>query len=93
VLPAEMTIYVAAELRGPGSLAGSRSRRRSRGEVDGQAVEEIDAAGLQCLLALARSLEAREQRLRSGSPASCCARPAPAAGRAHLLAPTAGVDA
>jgi len=85
-LPAEMTIYVAAELRTPWLAwldrgAGDAAEAR----VDGQAVEEIDAAGLQCLLALARSLDARQQRLRLERPSRALRLACLRLGAQHLL--------
>ena len=90
-LPAELTIYVAAELRSPWlAWLDSEAGDAEVACADGAAVEDIDAAGLQCLVALARSLAARQQRLRidAASPAlqQACRR----LGALHLLAPTQG---
>ncbi len=72
-LPAEMTVYTVAELRGP-LLAWAGARALSEAEVwllDAAGVEEVDTAGVQLLLALARSAElaAAALRLQHPSPA------------------------
>ena len=54
-LPAELTIYSVGELH-PAWLAWVAAGGRC---VDGSAVDQVDAAGLQLLLSLAHSLEAR----------------------------------
>lgn len=64
-LPQELTIYTAAETRaawltwlsGDEALAAGESVCR----VDGEDVDEVDAAGVQLLVALAHSLQ-RQQR-------------------------------
>jgi anti-anti-sigma regulatory factor len=94
VLPAELTIYVAAELRAPwlewlDAAAGDGAVAL----VDGHAVEEIDAAGLQCLLALARSLEARQQRLLLTQPSEALGRACHRLGARHLLSESEGAPA
>jgi anti-anti-sigma regulatory factor len=93
-LPSEITIYVAAELRGPWlDWLAREAGNEAEAEADGQAVEEIDGAGLQCLLSLARSLEAREQCLRIRQPSVVLRQACARLGATHLLAPAAGVDA
>ena len=94
VLPAEMTIYVAAELRTPWLAwldggAGDAAEAR----VDGQAVAEVDAAGMQCLLAQARSLNARQQRLRLDHPSQALRLACLRLGAQHLLAEPEGAAA
>lgn len=86
-LPSEVTIYVATELRGAW-LDWLEHRAGDADEVvaDGHAVEEIDAAGLQVLLALARSLEARSQRLRIQRPSEALQQACGRLGARHLLA-------
>lgn len=94
VLNAEMTIYVVSELRAAW-LAWMDGLADDEAEVavDGRAVEEVDAAGLQALLALSHSLKARQQRLRvhaaSGTLHAACHR----LGLAHLLAEPEGACA
>ena len=86
VLPAEITIYVISELR-TAWLAWLDGLANDDAEVavDGQAVDEVDAAGLQALLALSHSLLARQQRLRL-HPASATLRTACGRlGLGHLL--------
>ena len=66
-LPVELTIYTVGELH-----ATWRSWVQAGGcRVDGAAVDQVDAAGLQLLLALARSLHERGSALRltASSPA------------------------
>jgi anti-anti-sigma regulatory factor len=66
-LPAELTIYTAGELRPQWldwlarSTAGEADGAGQPAPVDGSKVVDVDAAGLQLLLSLARTL-AREQR-------------------------------
>lgn len=72
-LPAELTIYVAAELRTTWLAWLDALPADSPEQVlaDGQAVTEVDAAGVQCLLALKRSLHrhGRTLHLQQASPA------------------------
>jgi anti-anti-sigma regulatory factor len=58
VLPEELTIYTVSELRTHwlGWLAGLREDA----VIDGVAVVQVDAAGVQLLLSLAQSLDARQ---------------------------------
>ena len=93
-LPAELTIYVATELRQPWLewLEGDAGDAADA-LVDGRAVEEIDAAGLQCLLALARSLELRQQRLRLVQPSETLRLACLRLGARHLMAEPEGADA
>ena len=58
-LPAELTIYTVGELHPAWRAWAEAGGQR----VDGTAVDQVDAAGLQLLLALARSLQARGARL------------------------------
>jgi ABC-type transporter Mla MlaB component len=59
-LPAELTIYTVGELHPAWRTWAETGGQR----VDGTAVDQVDAAGLQLLLALARSLQARGKPLR-----------------------------
>ena len=94
VLPAELTIYVVGELREPwqawleAALADGEDAR-----IDGAAVEEIDAAGLQCLLALDRSLQARRLALRIEQPSDLLLQACRRLGASHLLAQPEGASA
>ena len=82
-LPPEMTIYTIGELRSAwlaalDAAARPRSGRRVAAAVfavDAAATEELDGAGVQLLLSLARSLDAlgRPLRLVAPSPALCTA--------------------
>ncbi|WP_290869998.1 STAS domain-containing protein [Aquabacterium sp.] len=62
-LPAELTIYTAAETHGV--LMGWLAQDTSPGDwpVAADGVNQIDAAGLQLIVALHRSLDARGQHL------------------------------
>lgn len=65
-LPAELTIYTVGELRPQwlawlASLASSDAPREAA--VDGAAVDQIDAAGVQLLASLSRSLMAAQRSL------------------------------
>ena len=63
-LPAEVSIYTAAELRLQWLVLLERQGGDGAAvELDGSAVEQFDAAGAQSLLALAHALSARGQRL------------------------------
>jgi ABC-type transporter Mla MlaB component len=69
LLPPELSIYTAAELHpqwlawaGQGALAGREAL------ADGQAVDQVDGAGVQLLLALQRCLAARGCTLRLQAP-------------------------
>lgn len=94
VLPAELTIFVAAELRDPWlQWLEQAAGQEADAEADGQAVEEIDAAGLQCLLALSRSLQARQQTLRIRRPSPTLRQACHRIGAADLLAVNEGADA
>ncbi len=93
-LPAEITIYVAAELRSPWlNWLEHEAGIEAEAEVDGSAVEEIDGAGLQCLLSLSRSLEARQQRLRIRLPSDVLRQACVRLGATHLLEQPQGADA
>ena len=93
-LPSEITIYVAAELRGPWlDWLEREAGNEAEAEADGQAVEEIDGAGLQCLLALARSLEARQQSLRIRQPSEVLREACVRLGATHLLGQPQGAVA
>jgi anti-anti-sigma regulatory factor len=99
ILPVEITIYVAAELRTAwlACLASLDAATDDGADADlpadGQAVEEVDAAGLQCLLSLSNSLLARGRRLQVHQPSEALALGCRRLGLAHLLATTEGAAA
>jgi phospholipid transport system transporter-binding protein len=70
-LPAELTIYTAAETRGAwlAWLAAETGVDEPVCAVDARACSEVDAAGLQLLVALAHSLARRQRRLLLVEPA------------------------
>lgn len=71
-LPAELTIYTAAETRTAwlGWLAGETGLDEPVCAIDASACHEVDAAGLQLLVALAHSLARRQCRLQLLQPAA-----------------------
>jgi anti-anti-sigma factor len=81
-LPAELSIYTAGELH-PAWRAWAEAGGQC---VDGTAVDQVDAAGLQLLLALARSLQARGTRLRVVGASRVLEEGCTALGLAHWLA-------
>ena len=89
-LPSELTIYVAAEVRAAWLdwLAGTDEADT----VDGSRVGEIDAAGLQCLMALAHSLERRGRRLCVADPSEALRNACRRLGASHLLAAAATAE-
>lgn len=92
-LPPELTIYAVGELRplwlswadGPSELCNAA--------VDGSAVDVIDAAGLQLLLSLSRTLGASDQRLQLRNPSAPLAAACEQLGAMHLLASDAAEGA
>ena len=62
-LPAELTIYTVGELRLQWLNWLTEGTLAPQARIEGNAVEQIDGAGLQMLLALGRSLEAAGRSL------------------------------
>jgi ABC-type transporter Mla MlaB component len=67
-LPAELTIYTAGDVRGQcltwlGEPADTQAATDTW-VLDASAVDQVDAAGVQLLLSLARSLDAQSNTLR-----------------------------
>jgi anti-anti-sigma regulatory factor len=71
VLPPELTIYTVGELRPQWLEWLDAEAQDAHGAVDGSAVEQVDAAGVQLLLSLSRSLAQRQMALRI-APGSRC---------------------
>jgi anti-anti-sigma regulatory factor len=74
-LPTELTIYTAAETRSTwlawlAGLDGLLGLDEPVCAVDASACDEVDAAGLQLLVALAHSLARRQRRLQLCRPAA-----------------------
>lgn len=89
-LPAEISVYTAAELRSQWLVElESRAGDAEVIELDGSAVEQFDAAGAQSLLALAHALSARGQRLQLTRASDVLAHACRALGLADLIASTA----
>ena len=65
-LPQELSIYTVAELRGTwlaALVAGTEGKPDGALRVDASGVEQIDAAGVQWLLALRASAQAQQRAL------------------------------
>jgi len=62
-LPEELTIYAVGELREPWLRWATALRGKGDAPVAAQAVDQVDAAGMQLLLSLARTLAERQRRL------------------------------
>lgn len=94
-LPQELTIYTAAELHAHAlgwlaPLAGQGETAR----VQAAAVEQVDTAGLQLLLALAHALQRQEQQLLLLDPSAALVQACEALGlRAWLQQHSAASDA
>ena len=74
-LPAELTIYTAAETRDAwlawlGGDAAHATAAEPLCKVDASACDEIDAAGTQLLVALAHSLARQQRRLQLQQPST-----------------------
>jgi len=83
-LPAELDIYHAAELRSHWLALLDEAAADCR--LDGAAVDQVDGAGVQLLLALSRCLELRQRRLLVTDPSAPLRAACEALGVAHLLA-------
>ena len=92
-LPAELTIFVASELRAAWLEWLAVAADGADPTIDGQAVEDIDAAGVQLLLTLVRSLQARHLDVRIEHPSEALRKACKTLGAAHLLTPAEGVPA
>ena len=92
-LPSELTIYAVAALQPAwlaalasaidGTDAGQAPQRKVR--VAAAAVDEVDAAGLQLLLALSNALALRERQLQLVLPSHALAAACAALGASALL--------
>ena len=71
-LPQELTIYAVGELHPQwlGWLTQTASAGCEEAPVDGSAVDQVDAAGLQLLVALQRGLAERGMRMRLDTPSA-----------------------
>ena len=91
VLPSELTIYAVGELR-PRWLEWLAATRVSAAAdtvcgIDAAAVDEIDAAGVQLLVALSHGLANSRLTMRLDDPSGPLSRACEALGVGHLLAP------
>ncbi len=99
-LPAELTIYTVGEMY-PSWLswltaaapAEPGDEHDDNHRVDGSAVDEIDAAGLQLLVSLSRALARQQQTLRIADPSTPLRRACEAFGLSALLAAQAPTGA
>lgn len=87
-LPAELTIYTVGELH-PQCLGwmDADPTHPDRLAVDAQAVQEVDAAGVQLLLSLSHALAARGRLLSLEAPSQPLVAACQALGLAVLLSP------
>ncbi len=84
-LPAELSIYTAAELH-PQWLAWAALQQGATACADGAAVDQVDGAGVQLLVALQRSLAARGCALHLSAPSRPLREACTALGLADWLA-------
>lgn len=91
-LPSEMSIYTAAEFRGQclGWLAQSPPETGETGQgqvwhVNAGDVDQVDAAGIQLLLALQKTLQAQQSDLQLGDPSSALSEACTAMGLSQWL--------
>ena len=89
-LPPELTIYTAAETR-TAWLAALAESGDGPLAVDSGAVTEVDAAGVQLLASLARTLAAQQRALQLVEPSAALRGACERLGLSNLLAP--GADA
>jgi len=88
-LPSELTIYTACETRLTWLSWLAEAADTSRAEVfafDAAGVQEVDAAGVQLLLSLQRTLAARQQTLSLVRPSPALAAACQALGAQALVA-------
>jgi anti-anti-sigma regulatory factor len=85
-LPRELTIYAVTELRHSWLTWLAGSHAASSVDIAAEAVEEVDAAGVQLLLALAQSLQREHIGLRWLAPSAALQAACDALGLAALLA-------
>ena len=85
-LPAELTIYTAAQTR-QAWLGALASPRDGTLRVDAAKVAEVDAAGLQLLLSLRRSMAAQRQSLCLRQPSAALVGACRRAGLCDVLLP------
>lgn len=75
-LPPELTIYTVGELRSgwlawlTDTAAGAPAETDDGWALEASSVDQVDAAGVQLLLSLARSLDAQSQALRLHRPST-----------------------
>lgn len=87
-LPAELTIYTAGETRAAW-LAWLAEHADGPLAVDAAPVTEVDAAGVQLIVALSRSLAAQQRELCLLAPSTALRNACERLGLARLLAPGA----
>ena len=87
-LPAELSIYTAGETR-TAWLAWLAEHGEGPLAVDAAPVTEVDAAGVQLIVALSRSLAAQQRELRLRDPSPVLRNACERLGLTALLAPGA----
>ncbi len=92
-LPAELTIYTVGETR-PQWLAWLAADDAETFRADASGVTEVDAAGVQLLVALARAVELQRRRLQLDGPSPALRGACERLGLTGLLEPglPAGAD-
>jgi anti-anti-sigma regulatory factor len=88
-LPSELTIYTVGELRPQWLRWLAEEAESERFALGAGAVAEVDAAGVQMLLSLQRSLASRRQGLCLTEPSRTLAEACKALGLAELLSAAA----
>lgn len=83
-LPAELTIFTAAECRAALLSAIDASPRDELVTFDAAAVGEVDGAGVQLLVSLANALHGQERRLVLHEPSAALISACGTLGVAHL---------
>ena len=99
-LPAEITIYTLGSLRAEWQewvARATRSRRRTDGAgkpwlVDAARVDEVDAAGVQLLLSLAKSMSASNRPLQLVNASQTLGNACKTLGATSLLQDSSGVS-
>ncbi len=73
-LPPELTIYAVGALREQWLARLGKAAEVEACLIDGAAVDQVDAAGVQALLSLSKALAARRCRLRVARPSTSLTR-------------------